>query len=143
MSVTLPTYTAGDLDTVTRTLWGEARGEPQEGQVGVAWVIANRVLSPIIWWGKNYTAVCKAPYQFSSWNSNDPNYPFLSGSKQIPQSAYAQCEDAALQVLGNFAPDPTDGATHYYAASIAAPAWAKTATRTVQIGNHIFFKNVQ
>lgn len=143
MSVTNPTYTAGDLDTVTRTLWGEARGEPQEGKSAVAWVIKNRVLSPIVWWGKDYSGVCKAPMQFSSWNRNDPNFPFLSGSKLIPQSAYAQCEDAALVVLGGFMDDPTNGATHYYAASIHAPAWTIGATKTVQIGNHIFYKDVK
>lgn len=31
-----------DVVTLARTLWGEARGEPIEGQVAVAWVIRNR-----------------------------------------------------------------------------------------------------
>lgn len=142
MTVTIPTYTEGDLDTVTRTLWGEARGEAQLGREAVAWVIKNRVLSPKTWWGKDYQSVCKAKYQFSCWNANDPNYAFLSGSRPIPLVEYDSCEDAALLVLGNFIEDPTDGATHYYAKSIAAPKWTHGATRTVQIGSHIFYKDV-
>ncbi|WP_404986198.1 cell wall hydrolase [Caballeronia sp. LZ034LL] len=142
MSVTNPTYTDGDLDVVARTLWGEARGESKTGKIAVAWVIKNRVLSPKTWWGKDYASVCRAKFQFSCWNPNDPNYPFLSGSRGIPESEYQECEDAALLVLANFQPDITMGATHYYAKSIAAPAWTKGATRTVQIGSHIFYKDV-
>jgi spore germination cell wall hydrolase CwlJ-like protein len=142
VSVTNPTYTDGDLDAVARTLWGESRGETKEGKIAVAWVIKNRVLSPKTWWGKDYASVCRAKYQFSCWNVNDPNFAFLSGSRVIPKSEYQECEDAALLVLAHYQPDITLGATHYYAKSIAAPAWTKDATRTVQIGSHIFYKDV-
>ncbi|MGG6879769.1 UNVERIFIED_CONTAM: cell wall hydrolase, partial [Pseudomonas aeruginosa] len=30
------------LDTLTKTIWGEARGEGREGMIAVAWVILNR-----------------------------------------------------------------------------------------------------
>ena len=40
-------------------------------------------------------------------------------------------------------PDPTGGATHYYAAAMMkAPAWAKGAKQTVKIGGHVFFRDV-
>ncbi|WP_244832405.1 cell wall hydrolase [Caballeronia sp. TF1N1] len=142
MSVTYPTYTDADLDTVARTLWGEARGESKTGKIAVAWVIKNRVLSPVVWWGKDYASVCRAKYQFSCWNSNDPNFPFLAGEREIPKSEYLECEDAALLVLANYQPDITLGATHYYAKSIKAPAWTKGAVKTVTVGSHFFFKDV-
>jgi spore germination cell wall hydrolase CwlJ-like protein len=97
----------------------------------------------VTWWGNDYASVCRAKYQFSCWNSNDPNFPFLSGSRDIPKSEYQECEAAALLVLANYLPDFTLGATHYYAKSIAAPAWTKGATRTIQVGSHIFYKDVK
>ena len=36
-------------------------------------------------------------------------------------------------------PDITDGATFYHA-DYVVPAWAKTKTRTVEIEDHIFYK---
>ena len=38
--------------------------------------------------------------------------------------------------------DPSLGATHYFAVSIPAPAWAATGEFTTQVGNHRFYKNV-
>ena len=35
--------------------------------------------------------------------------------------------------------DITDGATHYHA-DYVTPAWAQTKTKTVEIGDHIFYK---
>ena len=35
--------------------------------------------------------------------------------------------------------DITDGATHYHA-DYVRPAWAKTKTKTVEIGDHIFYR---
>ena len=35
--------------------------------------------------------------------------------------------------------DITDGATHYHA-DYVKPAWAKTKTKTIEIGDHIFYR---
>jgi len=35
--------------------------------------------------------------------------------------------------------DITDGATHYHA-DYVSPSWAKTKTRTTEIGDHIFYR---
>ena len=35
--------------------------------------------------------------------------------------------------------DITDGATHYHA-DYVTPAWAQTKTKTVEIGDHIFYR---
>lgn len=113
-----------DLDVLALTLWGEARGEGYDGQVAVAWAVRNRVDDGKIssWWGEGYAGVCQKPYQFSCWNKNDPNYPYLSGLKPIPAAQYAQARKAALAVITGEASDPTKGATHYHATSIKAPA---------------------
>lgn len=131
-----------DVDVLARTLWGEARGEGAAGMVAVGWTIRNRAAKPG-WWGRDIVSVCQAPWQFSCWNKNDPNYPFLSGAKQIPSGEYLRAREAALAVISGSQPDPTGGATHYYATTMAKPpAWAAKAKRTATIGHHVFFRDV-
>jgi len=137
--------TERDRDILVRTLWGEARGETLAGQIAVAWTIRNRVNDgkPKSWWGEGYAGVCQAKYQFSCWNSNDPNFAYLSGTKPIPAGEFARARSAADQVIGGTTPDPTGGATHYYASTMPkAPAWVLKATQTLILGRHIFFKDV-
>jgi N-acetylmuramoyl-L-alanine amidase len=139
------TATDKDLDILARTLWGEARGETMAGMIAVAWTIRNRVNDGKTksWWGEGYAGVCQAPYQFSCWNKNDPNCPFLSGAKTIPVGEMAKAVMAATAVIDGAQPDPTGGATHYYATTMPKPpGWAAKATRTLKLGNHVFFKDV-
>ncbi|CDF82659.1 Conserved hypothetical protein [Pseudomonas knackmussii B13] len=131
-----------DVDVLARTLWGEARGEGAAGMVAVGWTIRNRAAKPS-WWGRDIVSVCQAPYQFSCWNKSDPNYPYLSGAKQIPAGEYLRAREASLAVISGSQPDPTGGATHYYATTMAKPpAWAAQAKRTATIGRHVFFRDV-
>jgi len=139
------TATEKDRDVLARTLWGEARGEGLAGMVAVAWTIRNRVDDDKekSWWGEGYAGVCRKPYQFSCWNSNDRNYPYLSGAKQMPTAEFAKCQLVAQQVIEDAQPDPTGGATHYYSTSMARPPkWVLGATQTLRLGHHIFFKDV-
>ena len=137
--------TEKDRDILARTLWGEARGESLAGQIAVAWTIRNRVndCNAKSWWGEGYAGVCQKPYQFSCWNKNDPNYTYLSDAKQIPFREFAQAQIAAEQVMSGKVPDPTNGATHYYATTMPKPpVWVKDAKPTLKLGRHIFFKDV-
>lgn len=134
-----------DRAVLALTLWGEARGEGLAGMVAVAWTIRNRVNDgkDKSWWGEGYTGVCQRPYQFSCWNTNDPNYLYLSGAKEIPAAEFAKCQLAAQHVIEGAMPDPTGGATHYYSTSMARPPkWVAGARQTVRLGHHIFFKDV-
>jgi len=139
------TVTDKDRDILARTLWGEARGESLAGQIAVAWTIRNRVNdgNDKSWWGEGYTGVCQKPYQFSCWNKTDPNYQFLIGVKVISFRELAQARIAAEQVIDGKVPDPTGGATHYYATTMPkAPDWAAKAKQTLKLGHHVFFKDV-
>src|SRR5688572_17412765 len=72
-------FTESDVDAMARTLYGEARGEPEAGQIAVAWVIRNRVTTDLRgdkkpdWWGEGVQGVCVNPSQFSCWRTDDPN----------------------------------------------------------------------
>ena len=137
--------TEKDRDILARTLWGEARGESQAGMEACAWTIRNRVFDGRAksWWGEGYAGVCQKPYQFSCWNANDPNSPYLKGAKPIPPGEYKKALAVAIAVMSGALPDPTGGATHYYATSMPkAPAWAKGATLTLSLGQHRFYKDV-
>jgi proteasome lid subunit RPN8/RPN11 len=53
-----------------------------------------------------------------------------------------ECSGLLLLIDGKV-PDPTGGATHYYAVSIKKPpAWAAKAKQTLKLGRHIFFKDL-
>lgn len=126
------------VDTVARTIFGEARNQGLDGMAAVANVIANRVALPG-WWGKGWDGVCRKPYQFSCWLEGDPNLPRLL--KVTTRDAYFR--DALMlakaAVAGELR-DRTKGATHYFADHIPAPKWAIGQKPTVVIGNHRFFK---
>lgn len=135
-----------DLDVLAKTCWAEARNQGLDGQIAVAWTIRNRVNDgkSKSWWGEGYKGVCLAPFQFSCWNDGDPNYPYLMGKKPIKLSELQVAMQAATLVMASKVPDPTGGATHYYAASMKKPpSWSSHGTKTVQIGGHIFFKDVK
>jgi spore germination cell wall hydrolase CwlJ-like protein len=140
-----PAATTSEIDILARTLWGEARGESQAGMEAVAWTIRNRVFDGKAksWWGEGYAGVCQKPWQFSCWNANDPNSPYLKGAKPIPAGEYKKALAAATAVVNGAVPDPTNGATHYYATTIPKPPkWVIGATQTFKLGQHVFFKNV-
>jgi hypothetical protein len=59
--------THDDVDTLARTIYGEARGENMLGKRAVAHVILNRVKANS-WWGKTIAGVCRYKWQFSCWN---------------------------------------------------------------------------
>lgn len=131
-----------ELDVMTRTLWGEARGEDDEGVLGVAWTIRNRADNPR-WWGTDIESVCLKRWQFSCWNPTDPNYPYMIGRRNIPSGQYIRCREIALQALQGTQPDPTFGATHYHVKGMKnPPRWRLGADVSAIIGHHVFYRNV-
>ena len=130
--------TIKDVDTLARTVYGEARGEPSDGKKAVALVILNRVKANK-WYGKTITEVCLKPYQFSCWNENDPNREKLMAIG-LDNKFFQECMMATLAVLLGTVPDVTLGATHYHAGTIKPPVWAKGPSIT--IAGHIFYSEV-
>lgn len=138
-------YRELEIDTLARTIFGEARGEPHEGLEAVANVVQNRVKiaqkKGRYWWGNNIIGVCQKPYQFSCWNKNDPSYNRLLEvtDKNIH---FATCLRIARRAAINKLPDRTNGATHYHA-DYVSPFWAKGEQPVKKIGRHIFYKLVE
>lgn len=131
-----PGQVSRDVDIVARTIWGEARGEGYSGMQAVANVIMNRVAHPT-WWGNDPVSVCMKPYQFSAWNSNDPNSSLAVRVTTADPQFRTALEIAGKAIAGTLA-DITGGATHYHAKSVN-PSWAGSLTRIKDIGNHVFY----
>jgi len=138
-------YRELEIDTMARTIFGEARGEPVEGMEAVANVIQNRVKiaqkKGRYWWGNNIIGVCQKPYQFSCWNKNDPSYKRLLEVTE-KNIHFATCLRISRRAVINALPDRTKGATHYHADYIM-PYWAKGERPVKTIGAHIFYKLVE
>lgn len=124
------------IDILARTLWGEARGEGSAGMQAVANVVMNRVLRGG-WWGTDIVSVCRKPYQFSCWNTGDPNRAAAAAVDGRDLYFATALRLARRAVLGAL-PDITGGADHYHAAG-AGPVWSRGETPTAVIGRHIFY----
>ena len=153
-----------DRLTAAATVMGEARGEPYEGKVAVAWVIRNRMTAKR-WWGKftegnrlltglmpppnSAVAVCRKPWQFSCWNKNDPSLivcktfsePALL-QRNINNIQFQECLRAVDQAFSGAVADPTFGATHYFNPKVAKPVWRHDGVLTATIGAHEFFRGI-
>ena len=125
-----------DVWTLAQTIFGEARGEPLEGQWAVAAVVLNRARRS----GKSMEFECRKPYQFSCWLPTDPNKPKLVAAS-LKDPVFRACFDVALAALTGRLKDYTQGATHYHAVGIL-PYWATGKTPCVQIGDHLFYNDI-
>jgi N-acetylmuramoyl-L-alanine amidase len=131
--------TASDIDTAARTIWGESRGEPWLGQLGVAFVIRWRAEKGG-WWGSTIKAVCLKDWQFSAWNKNDPNRAKML-ELDTAGNAYRQALKAIALALIEDDADPTGGATHYHHKSLS-PDWADGVQPSANQGNHLFYEGI-
>ncbi len=121
------------------TAYGEARGTSMDEITAVLHTIRNRVNSS---WCRQDTVqgVCLQPYQFSSWNENDPNlHKMLELDSE--NEYFLKCLFLAYGVLEGVFPDITSGADHYHDKSIVSPFWAKNMEVTLETENFIFYRS--
>lgn len=132
------------IDTLARTLYGEARGEKVRGIEAVAAVIINRVEFALkrggYWWGSDVETVCLRPWQFSCWNANDPNRNKILLVEET-NKVFGICLRVARRALAGTLKDPTKGATHYHVKGLL-PAWARKQIPCAEVGHHIFYKGI-
>lgn len=115
-----------ELNLLARAIYGESRGEPYIGQVAVAAVIINRVLSrqfpntfaQVIYQGGQFSAVSDGQINLT------PN-----------QTAYRAARDA---LNGS---DPTNGALYFYNPKTATRVGFFQGRRVItKIGDHVFIE---
>ena len=130
-----------ELRCLSMNIYFEARGEPTAGQVAVAMVTMNRVLS------KRYpSSVCKVVWQrrqFSWTHDGRSDRPKDRKAWVLAQqiAEFVHSKYATYNNLSNGALDLTNGALHYYAPKLADPRWSRHKEVTREIGNHRFMKS--
>lgn len=117
-------------------IWMEARGEEWEGKCAIGEVMRNRLKAKTF--GVSLVEVILSPYQFSGWNTKDPNR-ILALSLDDEAPIYQECFRAW------HASDKTAytlGATFYFnpRAVREYPAWATPAKFLCQVGKHHFYR---
>lgn len=129
----------GDLDDshlLALCIYREARGESFLGKRGVGCTVRNRV-NARSYFGHDYPSVILKPWQFSSFNSNDPN----AGVWPIDgEPVWMDCLAEANNVLGGI-DDVSNGAVFYFSPPLKVPpsAWGSVVA-TAHIGNLNFYK---
>ena len=116
-------YSEQDLQLMANAVYGEARGEPYEGQVAVAAVILNRLESPdfpnsisgIIFQPRAFTAVADG---------------------QIWLEPNDRAMQAVLDAMNGW--DPSENALYYFNPATATSGWIWSRPQIKQIGDHIF-----
>ena len=121
----------------------EARNQPLQGQMAVAEVVMNRVVS-----NKFPDTVCEVIEEGPTY-SWKPDFPvrnrcqfswYCDGKSDLPieAEAWETARIVAKDILAN-RPMVLKGATHYHAIDVN-PKWAKTKTLIIRIGDHLFYK---
>jgi len=137
VAANLPNGIDPATDQIVRTVHGEAAGEPPEGQRAVASVIQNRMKQS----GEDAASVIFKPNQFEPWNNPTTRAKLEKLDPNSPE--YQRILANIAPVLGGVAPDPTNGATHFYSPTAHAalgretPSWATGQAQ--DIGRHRFY----
>lgn len=116
-------FSQNDIQLMANAVYGEARGEPYEGQVAVAAVILNRVnsasfpntVSGVIFEPRAFTAVADG---------------------QIWLTPNERAKQAVLDAINGW--DPSSNALYYFNPDTATSAWIWTRPQIKKIGKHIF-----
>ena len=120
-------------------IYFEARSEPIAGQLAVAQVIENRVVS------RHYPDnICEVVMEGPVYKSGHPKRNMCQFSFWCDGKPETINDNDAWQTALRIAKsvkdiDVSEGATHYHSIDVS-PAWRYTMQTTVVIGRHIFYK---
>jgi spore germination cell wall hydrolase CwlJ-like protein len=130
---------AAQSECLAEALYYEARGEGTEGEKAVAEVVLQRTRD------RNYPrTICGVVYDGVEANRRDCQFSFAcDGAVLRPKDRYvwSQVRQLAEKIVTGAVKlaGETGHAIAYHSVDVA-PAWAETMRKTVQIGNHIFYR---
>ncbi|WP_182199428.1 spore cortex-lytic enzyme [Paraliobacillus salinarum] len=123
-SVNVPNgYSQNDIQLMANAVYGEARGEPYEGQVAVAAVILNRVQSTSF--PNTVSGVIFEPRAFTA-----------VADGQIWLTPNDTAKKAVVDALNGW--DPTGDAIYYFNPNTATSSWIWSRPQIKRIGKHVF-----
>ncbi|MFH0347436.1 spore cortex-lytic enzyme [Bacillus vallismortis] len=116
-------FSNNDIRLLSQAVYGEARGEPYEGQVAVAAVILNRLNSPLF--PNSVAGIIFEPLAFTA-----------VADGQIYMQPNETAREAVLDAINGW--DPTEEALYYFNPDTATSAWIWGRPQIKRIGKHIF-----
>lgn len=116
-------YSERDLQLIANAVYGEARGEPYEGQVAVAAVILNRIEHPDF--PNTVSGVIFQPRAFTA-----------VADGQIWLEPNQRAKEAVIDAMNGW--DPSENAIYYFNPKTATSPWIWSRPQIKQIGEHIF-----
>jgi len=126
-----------ERNCLAEALYYEARGEGIEGEMAVAEVVFHRLRS------RGYPGtICGVVFEGSPAHACQFSFACSRDMDRAKEPrAWSEARLLAAKIMTGAVPlgDITDDATSYHAISVD-PAWAGTLIKTVQIGNHIFYR---
>nr|WEV88725.1 SleB [Bacillus subtilis] len=115
-------FSNNDIRLLAQAVYGEARGEPYEGQVAIAAVILNRLNSPLF--PNSVAGVIFEPLAFTA-----------VADGQIYMQPNETAREAVLDAIGW---DPSEEALYYFNPDTATSPWIWGRPQIKRIGKHIF-----
>ena len=131
-----------EIKCLADNVYFEARSQGQAGWVAVTQVTLNRVQD------KRFpNTICEVVKQGLTYESGHPiknkcqfSWYCDGKSDKIKNfKIYDEIIELVNYIIDQNLFDITDGATHYHA-DYVFPAWRKSKTKTVEIGDHIFYR---
>lgn len=116
-------FSEQDVKLLAHTVYGEARGEPYEGQVAVAAVVLNRLDNPAF-----PNTVAGVIFQPGAFTAVDDGQIWLTPN----ETAYKAVRDA----INGW--DPSGEALYYFNPATATSKWIWSRPQIKRIGKHIF-----
>ncbi|KIN30633.1 spore cortex-lytic enzyme [Bacillus subtilis] len=116
-------FSNNDIRLLAQTVYGEARGEPYEGQVAIAAVILNRLNSPLF--PNSVAGVIFEPLAFTA-----------VADGQIYMQPNETARKAVLDAINGW--DPSEEALYYFNPDTATSPWIWGRPQIKRIGKHIF-----
>lgn len=124
------------IECLAKTIYFEARGEPDAGKLAVGHVVMNRVASD------DYPdTVCQVMKQGGAERLHRCQFSFYcDGRSDEPKDkvAWRHSQALARAVFWDFSPDPTGGARWYHA-DYVSPDWRTQFDKGPVIGQHVFY----
>ncbi|SEN42136.1 N-acetylmuramoyl-L-alanine amidase [Amphibacillus marinus] len=116
-------FSQNDIQLMAQAVYGEARGEPYEGQVAVAAVILNRIQNSIF--PDSVSGVIYEPLAFTA-----------VADGQIYLEPDETARRAVLDAINGW--DPSGEAIYYFNPDTATSTWIWSRPQIKRIGKHVF-----
>lgn len=114
-----------NLYLISQVIYGEARGEPYEGQVAVGAVLLNRVSD-----SRFPNSVAGVVYESGAFT--------CVSDGQVNLTPDSSAKKAAQDAINGW--DPTHGCVYYFNPNTATSSWIWSRPQVLTIGKHIFCK---